>query len=343
MGTAAKKRVNLALQGGGAHGAFAWGVLDLLLEDGRLEIAAISGTSAGAMNAVALADGFMRGGPQGARDRLRAFWEGAAQAAAGGFGGWTALTAYFAPAADQGRQAMSRWLEAWARVVSPYDLNPLNWNPMRDLIDGLVDFEAVRACEPLGLFIAATNVETGRVRVFHREELTADHVMASACLPTLYQAVEIDGVPYWDGGFVGNPPLHPFFYESDSRDVLVVQINPIERKGAPRSAPEILDRMREITFNASLLREYRNIEFVARMVAEERLDPARYREILVHRIDGGAALAAYPGVTRLNADLGFYEELFTLGRAAAAAWLEASWADVGERGTVDLRAVFAGE
>jgi NTE family protein len=334
------KRINLALQGGGAHGAFTWGVLDALLEDGRIEIAAISGTSAGAMNAVALADGLVRGGVDGARDRMRKFWEGSAEAASGGSGvlaAWAPLAASFAPFMDESREIGMRWLETWGQAVSPYDFNPLNWNPLRDLIDRLVDFKAVRACDSIGLFVAATEVETGRSRVFHREELTADHVMASACLPTLYQAVVIDGVPYWDGGFVGNPPLYPFFYESDARDVLVVQINPIVRKGAPTTAAEILDRMREITFNASLLREFRSIDFVARLMHEERLDPERYKEILVHRIDGGDALGRYASITRMTADLGFYEELFALGRAAAQTWLTSHWASLGKRSTLDLR------
>jgi NTE family protein len=339
------KRVNLALQGGGAHGAFTWGVLDALLEDRRLEIAAISGTSAGAMNAVALADGFRRDGPEGARRQLRAFWEGAARAASGGAGVlsmWAPLSASFSPIIDGSRELGLRWLETWAGTVSPYDFNPLNWNPIRDLINELVDFEAVRACENFHLFVAATNVETGRVRIFNQSELTADHVMASACLPTLYQAVEIDGVPYWDGGFAGNPPLFPLFYESDSRDVLVVQINPIERKGAPKAAAEILDRMREITFNASLLSELRAVEFVARLMREQRLDPERYKEILVHRIDGGSALAAFASVTRLTADMALYEQLFALGRDAAQEWLAAHWRAVGKRGTMDLKALLLG-
>jgi NTE family protein len=337
-----KKRVNLALQGGGAHGAFTWGVLDALLEDGRLEIAAISGTSAGAMNAVAVADGFVRGGPEEARACLRRFWEGAARAATGGvdvLAAWAPLAASLAPVIDQSRELGLRWLETWSSAVSPYNFNPLNWNPLRDLINELIDFEKVRDCKAFPIFVAATNVESGRTRIFRREELTADHVMASACLPTLYQAVEIDGVPYWDGGFVGNPALYPFFYESDSRDVLIVQINPIERKGTPRSPAEILDRMREITFNSSLLRELRAIEFVARLVHEDRLDPTHYREILIHRIEGGEALAAFASVTRLTMDMALYDELFALGRAAGQAWLEAQWSHVGKRATVDLRAL----
>ena len=238
---AAKRRrpVNLALQGGGAHGAFTWGVLDRFLEDERLVIEAISGTSAGAMNAVAVAEGMVRGGPEAARDCLHRFWRAVSDAARGSplrrtpvdilMGNWNLDTSPFYLLFD-----------ILGRISSPYEFNPLNVNPLRDLLDELVDFERVRACEEMNVFVSATNVETGRVKVFERHELTADMVMASACLPLIYQAVEIDGVPYWDGGFMGNPALFPFFSASRSDDVIIVQINPITRAGVPRSAREIL-------------------------------------------------------------------------------------------------------
>ena len=337
--SSARKRINLALQGGGAHGAFTWGVLDALLEDDRVEVAAISGASAGAMNAVALLDGWRRGGREEARACLRRFWEAVADKAHGAWSAWSPVNAFLASTPGFITAWGPHWFESWARMVSPYDVNPLNWNPLRDLIGELVDFDAVRACSDIDVFVAATNVETGRTRVFRRDELTADHVMASACLPTLFQAVEIDGEPYWDGGFVGNPPLYPFFYESDSRDILVVQINPIARRGTPKTAHEILDRMREITFNSSLLREYRNIEFVARLVEQERVDPERYRAMLIHRIDGGRQLAEYGASTRMVAEKAFFEALFERGREAAQNWLASAWKDVGERSTLDVRNV----
>ncbi len=333
-----RKRVNLALQGGGAHGAFTWGVLDALLEDGRLEIEAISGASAGAMNAVAIAEGVMVGDYDGARAALRTFWTGVADATRAGAWGASPIPTFFSfwrgPAAME-----TLFFDLFSRVASPYDFNPFNWNPLRDLLAQLVNFDVVRSCDKLQVYVSATNVETGRTRIFKRHELTADHVMASACLPFLFQAVEIDGAPYWDGGFVGNPPLFPFFYESQSRDIVVVQINPIERRGTPRTAREIMDRMREITFNSSLLREYRNIHFVRRLLEEERLDSTRYKDILLHRVDGGGHLSDLESSSRLTVSHDFFEDLFRRGRAAGEAWLVAHYSDVGERATLDLDAV----
>ncbi len=233
----AGKRINLALQGGGALGAFTWGVLDHILEDGRLTIEGISGASAGAVNAIILADGLARGGPEEARKRLADFWRAAS------FGG---------NLPDLQRRAVDRlfsfwpiedtpvglWMQALTRYLSPYDFNPLNINPLKDLIGRFVDFEAVRAAKNLQLFVSATNVRTGELRVFRRDEMTADMIVASACLPHLFRAVEIDGESYWDGGFAGNPPLFPFFYNSPSNDIVIVQINPIVRPGTPRSAHE---------------------------------------------------------------------------------------------------------
>ncbi len=341
------KPINLALQGGGAHGAFTWGVLDAFLADGRVDIEAISGTSAGAMNAVVLGQALINAPPgpfspalrDDARAALRRFWESVARA-----GGANPLTA--GPmellvsqwtGAEWGWGGV--WMDIWSQIASPYDTNPLNLNPLRDLVNHLVDFEKVRACQRVQIYVCATQVETGRTRIFTRDVLTADHVMASACLPYMFQAVEIDGAPYWDGGYVANPPLFPFFYESQSRDIVVVQINPIERPGTPKTARAIMDRMREITFNSSLLREYRNINFVARLVHENRLDDERYREILVHRVDGGAAMADLTSRSRLSVSLAFFEDLFNRGQAAGAEWLDANFDAVGERSTLDLGAV----
>lgn len=341
------KRINVALQGGGALGAFTWGVLERLLEDDRIEIAAVSGASAGAMNAVVLADGFGQssdktGGREQARAALRRFWEGVARAGASSPYRRTPMMKFlgaFAPA----WASWGAWADAMTRVASPYDLNPLNINPLREVVDELVDFARVRACEQLGVFIAATNVETGKVRVFKRDELTADHVMASACLPLIFQAVEINGTPYWDGGYMGNPPLFPLFDANDSADVMIVQINPLTRKGAPRTAPDILARIDEITFNASLLRELRAIEFVQRLLAENRIEQSRYKDILVHVIEDERALAKFGAGADMNTDLAFLEELRKIGHATCARWLTTHFEALGARSTVDLRAMFAGE
>ena len=333
--------INLALQGGGAHGAFTWGVLDRLLADERLEFEAISGTSAGAMNAVVVADGLMRGGRDGARTCLRDFWQAVSEAGRGSpiqrspidvlMGSWSL-----------DRSPGYHFFDLLHRMASPYDLNPFNLNPLRDLIDGVVDFERVRSCDKMKVFISATNVETGRVRVFDRGELTADMVMASACLPFMFQAVEIDGTPYWDGGYMGNPALFPFFNACRSSDVVIVQINPIERKGTPKSAHEILSRVNEITFNASLLREFRAIDFVGRLLDEGKLDPDRYKQIHVHRIEAEEEIKPLGASSKLNAEWAFFEHLFDIGRAATDHWLAAHYDDLGVRSSVDVRAMFQG-
>lgn len=332
------KPISLALQGGGALGAYSWGALDRLLEDDRLEIAAISGSSAGAMCAVALADGYEQGGREGARAKLRAFWEGVARAGRASPYRSTPLGAFLS--AVTGASPFALWADMATRLASPYDFNPLNINPLKELVEELIDFERVRACDAIRLFIGATNVETGRIRIFKNDELSADHIMASACLPQLFQAVEIDGVPYWDGGYMGNPALFPLFQVEAARDIVIVQINPVERKGAPRSAADITARVNEINFNSSLLAELRAIAFVARLLDEHRLPEGRYRKMLVHNVSEGEALAPLGLGADLNTDMAFFEQLFTRGRAAADAWLGAHAGDLGKRSTIDLAAMF---
>jgi len=339
-GKANRKPVNLALQGGGAHGAFTWGVLDYLLEDGRLEIAGVSGTSAGAMNAVALADGMMRGGPDGARESLHCFWEAVSTAAR--------LSPLQRPIIDVllGNWSLDRspaylWLDLLGRVASPYDINPLNLNPLRDLLESRIDFEKVRDCTAFRLFLSATNVETGRVKVFERKELTVDMVLASACLPFLFQAVEIDGVPYWDGGYMGNPVLFPLYDNDLPDDIVIVQINPVERKGVPKTARAILDRMNEITFNASLLRDFRAIDFVRRLLAEGKLDAGHYSDIKIHILTE-EALNPLGASSKLNAEWAFLTHLRDIGRASAKGWMNRVWPDIGQRSSVDIRDYYQG-
>ncbi|MBX6424613.1 MAG: patatin-like phospholipase family protein [Variibacter sp.] len=335
---AGEKKINLGLQGGGAHGAFTWGVLDYLLEDGRLAIEGISGASAGAVNAVVLADGLVRGGREEARRRLAAFWRAASRDGALPEAQRKVLDRlfWFAPGSGSPMQA---WLEALSQYFSPYDLNPLNINPLRDLIERFVDFDAIRRCERLRLFISATNVQTGRLRVFPREAVTADVVMASAALPLLFRAVEIDGVPYWDGGYMGNPVLFPLYHTTETEDLLIVQINPLRRDGVPTSAKEIMNRINEITFNSSLLAELRAIEFVGRLIDEGRLrrgsGAGEYRRINVHRI--ALANNGLPGDSKLNNDFDFFQMLHRAGRRAARRFLDAHYDDIGVRGTVDLK------
>tara|TARA_R110002167_G_scaffold15816_6_gene62786 strand:+ start:951 stop:2042 length:1092 start_codon:yes stop_codon:yes gene_type:complete len=336
-----RKRVNLALQGGGAHGAFTWGVLDRILENGRLEIAAISGTSAGAMNAVALADGYTTGGADGAREKLEGFWRAMSDGAKNSpikrapidvmMGNWSL-----------DRSVGYHMMDAMTRMFSPYQLNPMNMNPLKDVLESCVDFECVQSCNSIDLFISATNVETGRVKVFDSQLLTSDMVMASACLPNVFQAVMIDGIPYWDGGYMGNPSLFPFHSKSNSGDIIVVQINPIERKGAPRTPQEIQNRLNEISFNSSLLKELRAIDFVARLIEEGKLDEAEYRRERIHIIENQTALMKMGASSKMNTAWEFLTHLRDLGRETAERWLEVHFDDVGESGTVDLRAMFQG-
>jgi NTE family protein len=329
-----RKRVNLALQGGGAHGAFTWGVLDAFLDDGRLDVVAISGTSAGAMNAVAFADGLREGGVNGARSQLERFWRGASvdgnlsedqrKAVGLALGFWDPF------------KVRDSWAEALADKFSPYDLNPLDINQLRDVVGREIDFQAVRESEGPKLFIAATNVYTGKVRIFRRPELTIDMLMASACLPTVFQAVEIDGVPYWDGGYMGNPVLFPFFTETDCEDVILVQINPIERRETPRNVRDILSRLDEITFNAPLLQEFRAIDFVARLIEARRLDGTHYKQIRMHLV-ASENLMKFGARSRMDADYDFFRELFAIGRDAGSDFLKENFDAIGSNATLDLK------
>lgn len=330
------KPINLALQGGGAHGAFTWGVLDRLLGSGRITVSAISGTSAGAMNAVVAADGIMAGGRRGAREALHNFWKSVSK------------SAQLSPVIRTPLDAMlGNWnldyspgylaMDFTTRLASPYQLNPLNINPLKELIDELVDFDRVRSCDRIKLFISATSVQTGQVRVFRRKELTVDVIMASACLPQLFQAVRIDGEDFWDGGYAGNPVLYPFAYYADAPDVVIVQINPLCCQKTPTTARAILNRVNEITFNASLLNELRAIEFVGRLLDRGVLDPKRYKKLLIHIIADPEGFEPLNASSKLNADWQFLCHLRDLGRAATERWLDAHYDKIGKQASVDVR------
>lgn len=337
-GPNAVKSVNLALQGGGSHGAYTWGVLDAFNADARIKVEGISGASAGAMNAVVFACGMAEGGPARASAKLEAFWtsistEGSlAPAQRKLFDAWAAA---FAPSS-----AVLEWLGAWSRAmnefISPYVFNPLNINPLRCHVEKAVDFGKIEKYDAVKLFIAATNVRTGRGEIFHNKDLTVDHVMASACLPELFQAVEIGGEAYWDGGYAGNPPLWPLFYDTTCHDVIIVQINPIERPGIPRSPDEIANRLNEITFNASLLGELRAADFVARLIASGVLDSPDYRLERIHRIGGAGRLSSYGATSKYDVSLPFLNELRALGHADAKAWLARNFDAIGHHGTMDI-------
>ena len=335
----ARKPLSLALQGGGSHGAFTWGVLDALIEDGRLSFEAISGTSAGAMNAVVLADGFAQGKAAGARERLEKFWRGVSRDSGPAGAADAILDRIFGFWKMPGFDPFGA-LQQFTTLASPYSMNPLNINPLRGLLEGLVDFAAVMKSSRPRLFISATNVRTGKIKVFTGAEVTADAILASACLPYLFQAVEVGGEAYWDGGYSGNPALYPFFETAAPEDILLVQVNPVRRDAIPRTASEIMERVSEITFNSSMLREFRAIDFVNRLMAEHRLDPHRYRENRLHRIDATHALRNYAASTKFDTSWSFFQELQRAGRRAGRAWLDEHYADIGVRSTLDLRAEF---
>lgn len=328
--------IDLALQGGGAHGAFTWGVLDRLLQEERLPIEGISGTSAGAMNAAILACGLATGDREKARGLLREFWRRVADAARFSpfqrgpvdrlLGNWTLdnTPAYL-------------WLDLTARLISPYTLGGAAGNPLRDILCDLIDFDCL-ASGPVKLFINATNVETGRGRVFRREEVSADVLLASACLPTLYQAVEIDGVPYWDGGFSGNPSMTPLVRECDSNDTILIQINPVERPGIPRQAREIASRVNEISFNAPLLKELRMMAILRGVVDPGSEEARLWREMRMHRISS-EFMVTLSHSSKLNAEWPFLTELFERGRSAAEAFLDAHGEDLGRRSSFDFDAL----
>jgi NTE family protein len=335
-----KKKINLALQGGGAHGAFTWGVIDHLLEDGRIHIAGVSGTSAGAMNAVMLADGLARGGGEEARKRLAEFWRAAS---IGGDlpGPQRAVLDRVLALMPMDASPVRFMVDTMSRMLSPYDLNPLNINPLKGLIERFVDFDAIHAFQGLDLFVSATNVHTGRLRVFKREEVNADVVMASAALPLVFRAVEIDGEPYWDGGFTGNPAILPLIEANEIDDVLVVQISPLSRNVTPTSARDIVHRVNEITFNSSLDSELRALEYIGRIAGKRGKAAAHAASVKVHRIVLDSAGKKLGTGTGLNADFDFFAVLHRAGRRAARRFLDEHFRDIGRRSTLDLTETFA--
>jgi NTE family protein len=336
------KRVNLALQGGGAHGAFAWGVLDKFLEDGRIDIEGLSGTSAGSMNAVVYAYGALKG-KDGAREALHNYWQAISDAGQKYsmvkrtpweqmFGGW-----------HMERSVASEGFKLLTSTFSPYQLNPMNFNPLREVLEEHVDFAQLDASRTTKLFLSATNVRTGKVRVFHTHEISSDVVLASACLPFLFQAVEIDGEHYWDGGYMGNPALYPLFYHTDSRDVVILHINPIERAGPPTQSSEIANRVNEITFNSSLIKELRSVYFVQQLLDQGKIKEEfrkDFKYVLIHSIRADNALADLSVSSKFACEWDFLTMLRDRGRDCASEWLESHFADLGVRSTVDLKREF---
>jgi len=324
------KQIDIALQGGGAHGAYTWGVLDRLLDDKGIEIEGISGTSAGAMNAVALAQGLADGGPQRAQELLAGFWTKVSEAAR-----MSPIQRSFFD------MIMGRWsldkspsfilFEHLTRTFSPYEFNPLGINPLRDIVVEFFDFGVINNAKSPKLFLSATNVRTGRPKVFRQPEISADTTMASACLPFLFQAVEIDGEAYWDGGYMGNPPIFPLIDETDARDIVFVQINPFTRSKIPRTAYEINNRLNEITFNASLMKELRAAAFLSEIIHHEKLDRQAYRDGRLHLIQSEHEMRKLSVSSKLNAEWAFLQHLHDIGWRTAEHWLAEHFEDLGVR------------
>ena len=335
------KKIDLGLQGGGAHGAFTWGVLDRLLTEERISIEGISGTSAGAMNAVVVADGLVQGGREGARAALTRFWRAVSDAGRSS----PIQRTWF-------DQMLGRWsldfspgfiaMDLMSRLVSPYEMNPMNINPLRDLVAANVDFDRVNRCESLKLFISATNVRTGQPHVFKAPHLTVDMVMASACLPFMFQAVEIDGEAYWDGGYMGNPVLFPLIDETTARDLVIVQINPLMRDAVPKTARDILNRVNEIDFNSSLVKEIRTILLLKLYGGDPEHQDERLRDLSIHRIHAENDLVDLGVSSKMNAEWAFLEYLRDIGSRAADQWLATHWDDLGVRSTYPLEHVLWG-
>jgi NTE family protein len=331
-----QKVLNLALQGGGSHGAFTWGVLDRLLEEERLSFEGITATSAGAVNAVVLADGLAAGGRKEARNALRRYWKKVSDAATSGI---------FRPSPldranpDFGLEHSPgyRFMESLTYFASPYQMNPLNFNPLKDLLAEAIDFKRVREQQAVKLFLSATDVETAKVKIFEGKNIAVEHVLASACLPLMMQAVEIDGHHYWDGSFTGNPAIFPLLFNCESPDILMVHITPADRPGVPTTSPSIMNRMQEISFNTSLIREMRTIAYLTGLIDSGRFEGKR---MLMHLIEAEDLIRKLSWSSRLNGDWKFLTYLHEMGRARADTWLAANFDRVGVGSTVDLYAKY---
>jgi NTE family protein len=335
------KRVTLALQGGAAHGAFVWGVLDRLLEDERLEIEGVSGTSAGAINAVLLAYGMIDGDPAAARALLARFWTRISEASEERR--WSGSMLFrLARARITQLARKDAFFDLMSRILLPYSFDAETMDPLRAVIGETVDFERLRAAAPMRLFINATNISTNENRIFDKSEVSLDAVCASCCLPYLFDAVEIEGERYWDGGYVGNPTIYPLIYDCDSADVVMVLTTPLGPKPAPEAAADIMTRVSQVSFTSAFMREMRAIAFVTDLIERDLVSPeAGLRKIHMHALAPDADDPSFDVAQRFNADLPFLEDLRDKGRAAAEAWLAEAFAKVGERSSINVEGLFA--
>ncbi len=338
-----KKQVGLALQGGGAHGAFTWGVLDRLLEEDDLVADAMCGTSAGAVNAVTCAYGLHLGGPAKAKELLEELWRKIAMS-----GSFMFKPGIFDKAYSNGDIYNSpgyMFFNAISQVMSPYNFNPFNYNPLRDILNGLIDFEELHLYNKKKLFICATNVKTNRSKIFTNNDITVESVMASACLPFLFQAVEIDGEYYWDGGYMGNPPIFPLITNTSIHDILLVKINSIKINSVPTTARDIADRVNEISFNSSLINEMKLIHYRNELIRNGILnvDNKENREIFIHTISGYNSLSQLSYSSKMNTSWDFLLDLKQKGRETAEHWIHNEFHEVGRKSTFDVEEHFFGK
>lgn len=338
-----KKRIAIACQGGGSHGAFTWGVLDALLEDGRFEIEGLTGTSAGGMNAVATAQGLAKGGNKEARATLRLFWERVHES------GKNSIL--------NNRGPIDKYMHNWtmynspgflmfeflSRMYSPYELNPMKTDPLRDVIVNTFDFDFLRSQDVCKVFLCATHVYTGKLAVFKTNEIKLECLLATACLPTIHGAVLVDGEYYWDGGFIGNPVMFPLIYDCETSDVILIQVNPAIRNKLPTSAREISDRLNEITNNASVIREMRAVHLIGQLQDEGIIPEGRMKRVHMHLIEDEACFQELGWGSKLNTEMDFFDHLFKKGRDAATAWISKNYESVGKKTTALIREHFTGK
>lgn len=342
MNDVTNKVINLALQGGGSHGAYTWGVLDCLLEDGRLDFEGISGTSSGAINAAIMTDGLVKGGKDGARNALRNFWERVSTEFSEIFSGpfYMSLLNFLNNTEQPGLETYL----SLTRSFSPYQLNPLDMNPLRDLVAGSIDFKNLQKQCPVKLFISATHVRTGKLKIFENKEITIDSLMASACLPSIHHAVEINGESYWDGGFAGNPPVFPLIFNCKENDIVIVLLHPLEIDTTPVTAEEIQERSSQLNFNTAFLREMRAIAFSKKMIDKDWMPSgkleSRMHNINIHLIQDQALSSQYNSKSRYNTLPSFIQMFYKEGYATAEVWLENNYHKLGSKSSIDLAALF---
>jgi len=336
-----RKKIALALQGGGTHGAFTWGILDALLADGRFEIEGLSGTSAGGMNAVALAQGYLKGGNEGARQEMHRFWKAVADIGL--------LNMNFRPFSENmphgpvGIDPLRMFSSLMQNVLSPYQTNPFNVNILRDLVEEFFDFELLQSAKNIKLFLCATHVNTGKLKLFTLDTLTSQKMLASACLPFLFHAVEVDGENYWDGGFVGNPAIYPLIYACETPDIMIIQLTVMNRKRLPITAEEVIERHKEITYNACLMREMRTIDFVTELIEKGVINDPNMKRLNIHLLRNEELFSSIDLSSALNTNWQFLEYLFKEGQKSGTEWIAKNYHHVGVRHSTNLHKEFVSE